>query len=1016
MRAPSDRHFKKVGGKNLAARFGVGGRVLACSSNNNAERQTEETNQMSLKIGRMTWTLMLASTSFVALSASAHAQVTASASTSKDSETVTEVVVTGFKKSYADAVRMKRDSAGITDSISSDGLGRFPDLNVGEAIQRLPGIQINREAESRNATINLRGLPGTYARTTINGQAFAEPILDSSTPLGAFNSDIFSAISIIKSPSAADQSGGMSGIIDLQIGPALGRRDGGTIKLAYEANDLGNLKSPAVTLGYNKHITSDLAVFGVVAYKKEKFRRDSINFVQYTQLNALTAASATLAPYYAPTPAGGAACPSGQQCRPWGTGAKATNGVLFPSDNRQIVKYNEGDLWTAAGGVEYRVNEALKVGLSGFYTRRNLDKNYTDLLEVDARQTTSTVTPTGSVFTLADGFNYINAFDYSNAQVNRSFRSEPTVQKTWDVSGNAEYRTDDWRLTGTLVTSKASNNIIQTQIDVRNLAKAGGNGVSGSFFSGNGDIGKYLMSLNPGGAPTVTAGPYVWQGAGNSPTAQNAAGDQLIVAGSLGYLTNELNSAQGDVERYFENGVLSSLVGGARIERAKFESRGYRTSAKGVQGQNVDSSFLTLSPYAGDFFGGSGGAYARNWYTVDYARAVSRLQPVTTSAGDLVTPSGWINDPTNGSYSAFNFSVQNDNASAYLMGKIDTNVFGLRVRGNVGGRYEATEQTVNALNKKFDAAGNVIYVPETFKQKYNNFLPSLMLAADLSDTLVLRGASYKTFVRPQPRNLSPATSLTKTGNGFQLAYGGYDLKPYTAVSHDISLEWYNRANSLVSVDVYHKTINDLVIAENRLSRLCPADATAYGLGHLSLNGTTCQSDILVNGQPAVVQISGNYNQDKPIKVDGVEISIQQNFDFLPGFLKNSGGVFNYSYAKISGTYADGNKAILPGVSKNAFNVIGFYETAKYGARIVYNYRDEYILAGGNTFTGGASRVKARGQLDASLSYTINERFALSFDAYNMTDQRRTQYQNVEAMPRANDYDGRTYTMTLRGSF
>jgi TonB-dependent receptor len=971
---------------------------------------------MTLKIGRTTWTLMLASTSFIALSASAHAQATAGANAAKDSETVTEVVVTGFKKSYADAVRMKRDSAGITDSISSDGLGRFPDLNVGEAIQRLPGIQINREAESRNATINLRGLPGTYARTTINGQAFAEPILDSSTPLGAFNSDIFSAISIIKSPSAADQSGGMSGIIDLQIAPALGRRDGGTLKLAYEANELGNLNSPAMTLGYNKHITSDLAVFGVVAYKKEKFRRDSINFVQYTQLNALATPNANLAAYYAPTPAGGAACPSGQQCRPWGTGAKATNGVLFPSDNRQIVKYNEGDLWTAAGGLEYRLNEALKVGLSGFYTRRNLDKNYTDLLEVDARPTTTAVNPTGSVFTLADGFNYINAFDYSNAQVNRSFRSEPTIQKTWDVSANAEYRTDDWRLTGTLVTSKASNNLVQTQIDVRNLAKAGGNGVSGSFFSGNGDIGKYLMSLNPGGAPTVTAGPYVWQGAGNSPTAQNAAGDQLIVAGSLGYLTNELNSAQGDIERYIENGPLSSIVAGLRAERAEFRSRGYRTSAKGVQGQNVDSSFLKLSPYADDFFGGSGGAYARNWYSIDYARAVSRLQPVTTTAGDLVTPSGWINDPTNGSYSAFNFSVKNDITSAYLMGKVDTEVLGVRVRGNFGARYESTDQTINALNKTFDAAGNVTYTPTIYQQKYDNLLPSIMLAADLTDTLVLRGASYKTFVRPQPRNLSPTTSLTKTGNGFQLAYGGYDLKPYTAISHDISLEWYNRANSLVSVDVYHKTINDLVIAENRLSRLCPADATAYGLGHLSLNGTTCQSDILVNGQPAVVQISGNYNQDKPIKVDGVEVSIQQNFDFLPGFWKNFGGVFNYSYAKISGTYADGTKAILPGVSKNAFNVIGFYETAKYGARIVYNYRDEYILAGGNTFTGGASRVKARGQLDASLSYTLNDRFSLSFDAYNMTDQRRTQYQNVETMPRANDYDGRTYTLTLRGSF
>ena len=95
------------------------------------------------------------------------------------------VVVTGFRKSYADAVKTKRDTLEISDSISSDGLGRFPDLNVGEAIQRIPGIQINREADSRNATINLRGLPGTFARTTLNGVAFADPILNGSTPLGA---------------------------------------------------------------------------------------------------------------------------------------------------------------------------------------------------------------------------------------------------------------------------------------------------------------------------------------------------------------------------------------------------------------------------------------------------------------------------------------------------------------------------------------------------------------------------------------------------------------------------------------------------------------------------------------------------------------------------------------------------------------------------------------------------------------------------------------------------------------
>ena len=71
---------------------------------------------------------------------------------------VQEVTVTGFRKSYADALKIKRDSVQITDSIAEDGLGRFPDLNVGEALARLPGVQINREAGSRDATINLRGL------------------------------------------------------------------------------------------------------------------------------------------------------------------------------------------------------------------------------------------------------------------------------------------------------------------------------------------------------------------------------------------------------------------------------------------------------------------------------------------------------------------------------------------------------------------------------------------------------------------------------------------------------------------------------------------------------------------------------------------------------------------------------------------------------------------------------------------------------------------------------------------
>lgn len=171
-------------------------------------------------------TALLASCAAVAIGSAAHAQ-TAPAQGQQapaDESVVDTVVVTGFRAAYANAIATKRDTLQISDGISSDGLGRFPDLNVGEAIQRVPGIQINREADSRNATISLRGLPGTFARTTLNGGAFADPILNGSTPLGAFNSDIFTSINVIKSPMASDLAGGLSGNIDLRIAPPCSAR------------------------------------------------------------------------------------------------------------------------------------------------------------------------------------------------------------------------------------------------------------------------------------------------------------------------------------------------------------------------------------------------------------------------------------------------------------------------------------------------------------------------------------------------------------------------------------------------------------------------------------------------------------------------------------------------------------------------------------------------------------------------------------------------------------------------
>ncbi len=927
-----------------------------------------------------------------------------------------EIVVMGFRKSYEDALRMKRQAEGVTDSISADSLGRFPDLNVGEALQRVPGVQINREAASRDATINLRGLPGTYVRYTINGQTYADPLLDSSTPLGAFNADVFSAITVIKTPSAVDQAGGLSGIVDLQIAPALGRKDGGFAKLAGEYNTLGKYASPAFTIGYNKHLSDNLAVFGVVAYKKEKFRRDSIFLNAYSPLNPTTTPNfGQYADYYASFAANGS-CPSGRVCAAGGTAAKGTQGVRFASDERQVVQYNKGNLLTMAGGAEWRADEHLKLSLNGFYTRRNLSNNQQNLIEVDLRGNRTVISPLDTPKVLADGNAYIQTFNFTNAQVNDSIRSNPLLEQAWDLIGAADWHKDNWHLTGTVVKSRGENNAVQTQIDVRNLPTAAGNGINGSFASGGSNIGGYSLGINRNPAVIVPAGPWSWSPA-NQPTQIAANGDQLVVTGSSGYGLNQVGAGQFDVEHNFDDlPFLKSIILGGRYERDRYISRGYRTSAKGIQTQNISSSFLGTTSYLGSFFGGSVPGILTNWPQVNYDAAVSALKPVAAAAGDVVTATGWINDPTNAAYTLYNFDVSNDIWAAYGQVKFGFTLAGVSIHGNAGLRYEQTRQIINTQNRQVGAGGAITFVPVEFRQKYHNALPSVIVAADLTDKLVLRGAYYETFVRPQPRNLTPATAVSANSSGYAIAYGGFDLKPYSATAQDLSLEWYNRPGGVFALALYRKRITNLIAPESRLDKLCPADASAFGLGQLTLVGTTCFSNVLVNGQPAIITATGNYNQPNPITVKGLEFSAQQNFDFLPGLLKNLGGQFNYSYTDISGTNTDGSPAVLPGVSKNNINVIGYYETKRFGFRGTYSWRDQYVLTGGSTFTGGASLVAPRSQFDASTSFNFNENFSISLDLYNLTNAKRIQYQVTPDIPRQADYDGRTFTLSLHGTF
>jgi len=1016
---------------------------------------------------------ILAPGAFV-LSVPAQAQQAPEPAATPAAEETEEIVVTGFRQSYIDALNTKRSAAQITDSISSDGLGRFPDLNVGEAIQRIPGIQINREADARNATISLRGLPGTFARTTINGVGFANPVLNGSTPLGAFNSDIFTSITVIKSPTAADLAGGLSGNIDLRISPALARKDGGFAKLSYEQNSLADLGSPSASVGYNTHFSDDFAVFGVLTYKEEKFRRDSITVNSWgNRLGAIQVgnqAAAGANPTYD------------------ALAAQYPGGVYYPSQTRQLMRNNVGDLVTGAAGFEWQATDNFKLGTSGFYTKRNLDKSLNHLLYIDAGPGNGTNTGLAATSAVARITNigtpyvvetptgpraYINQFSAENINTFDSLRSEPGSQGTWAIMPHAEFDNDTWRMSfeGTVSRAKVVSNQIELDIvqnPYRNLGTAGLNGITASVFTGGRDLANYAVNLITPNASHVPTGGYPIPATANAATQAGAqmpgapagtAADRFGVTGTNGQSRNVLDAAQFDIERYFEeDSWLSGIQGGLRWEHQKFTSVGTRNTALGANTGAVTPDLSVQNPYVGNFFGGNAPGSTTNWRNLDILPTLAMITPVNMDirsvtnpnglpaqftggpdTGVFLTPYGLVNNYWDPNFYNNNFSNQNDVMSAYVMGKTDFELGSIRVRGNAGIRYERTENEIQALDCVNCAAAlstrplpiNHSMVERHYEQTYDYWLPSAMISADLTEQLVFRMAYYKTYVRPQPRDTVPTSSVQVPQDVvppvdpvYTVVVGASGLKPYTANSYDLSLEWYNRPGGMFAVAAYQKDVDDYIGPITDQGVLCPSNGIIngvdYGLGTLTINGTNCFSSntfIGAGGTPvnARVQVSGQTNQS-PIRVRGLELSVQQNFDFLPGWLSHFGGAANYSRTEIEGEDAAGNKITLPSVSKHNLNLIGYYETKRFGARVVYNKRGVYDLAAGNSFVGDARQVMERYQIDASISYNITDSISLSVDGFNLNDAMRAEFENDPMLPRRLDYDGRTYLATLRASF
>jgi iron complex outermembrane receptor protein len=326
----------------------------------------------------------------------------------------------------------------------------------------------------------------------------------------------------------------------------------------------------------------------------------------------------------------------------------------------------------------------------------------------------------------------------------------------------------------------------------------------------------------------------------------------------------------------------------------------------------------------------------------------------------------------------------------------------VRLRGNVGARWVQTKQGSTGYTNT--ATG---FVLTEAGRKYDYFLPSLNVAADVSQDFVLRGAIAKVISRPDIGTLNPGGAFSVSGGNRTFARGNPDIKPIEAYTYDLSAEWYFAPESALIVGLFYKDIKSFIATTAQ-----QIPFSELGLPDSILPPGVLPSDLFTVTQPVNSEGGG---------LKGIEVGLQAPFRFLPAPFNNFGIQANYTFVDSKVDYpltsAAGAAVVeedLINLSRHTANGTLYYEDKKFSARVSLSYRSDFLtqVPGRNglaTLAGGVlppnfaqpryndvEGTKGSLNLDMSASYWFTPNYQLTFEAVNLTDEYVDQFVDSEA--------------------
>ncbi len=877
-----------------------------------------------------------------------------------------EIVVTGIRGSLSRAVDIKRNAASIVDAISAEDVGKFPDTNIAESVQRITGVQINR-TRGEGRTVNIRGLPANFTLTTLNGRLLPNAISNATqTSTRTFDFSIMApefvrTLEVAKSPTADLEDGGLAGNVNIKTPRAMASKKlilSGSIKGEYASNN-GEVSPQGSILFGDTFLDDRLGITIGLSYQR---RRGETHQVSQAYTTATEAAG-----------------------RDWDG-----NGIINTSKTYRILAsgftsnfQEDAKRFGTIGSIEFQATDALRFTLDGFYSRLKLTNVQNQHLHFNQ------MNPVVISSTVADleGMPTVTSARLSNLDLRDIGRVESRTGYISNFVGGFDWNKSDW----TVSVSGSYGKSAQTRSNL-GLANQIVNNVAGS------STGQVSYTAQPGDLIGTTTYHDGFDVARLNPNNFRL----LSINGEFNRRSEDrVWDIKGDIRREFADSFLTSVQVGAKYsDRSIYQDNfALNVPIAGLRSLRPDTPVgplagsLSAAPYMvpvsssnGAFLGSYGGnaIFPTTWLSADYRLFLNGIGDQQLAAAGQITndASGVINvrEKIIAGYARADFS------SGGLIGNIGLRVVGTR-QASIGAVPNFNGITVDA------DGGNVLRLPVStataVEKSYTDFLPSLNLKYELAQGLEARFAASRTMTRPNMIEISP--SATASFFNLTIVKNNPLLDPFRSNNLDLSFEYYFGKGGLVGASLFYKNLVSLVRRQVTIQ--------TYPVTFLRSTGNTVE-----NRDFAVSELVNGAG----VKVKGVELYYQQAYTGLPAPFDGLGTILNYTYIDNS----DPNQ--LTAASKHNFNAIGYYEKGPIGVRFSYSWRAGYLVTA-PSFPVMGERAKPYGQLDASLSLKITDRFSATLEALNLTDADDIMVYTT-GLPDVYTDPGRRFVAGLRFSF